>query len=52
MNKDKAITYADDGVEPDILSLPGSVFPPMRSAFFPQETWSKLLSSTRDLREE
>jgi len=22
-------------IEPEILSLPGSVFPPMRSAFFP-----------------
>lgn len=26
--------------EPEILSLAGSVFPPIRSAFFPQETWS------------
>lgn len=30
----------EDGAEPEILSLAGSVFPPMRSAFFPQETWS------------
>ena len=28
------------GAGPEILSLPRSVFPPMRSAFFPQETWS------------
>lgn len=31
------------GVEPDILSIPGSVFPPMRSAFFPQETWCQII---------
>ena len=32
------ICEEDEG-EPEILSLAGSVFPPMRSAFFPQETW-------------
>jgi len=33
-------TWEEEEGEPEILSLAGSVFPPMRSTFFPQETWS------------
>lgn len=38
--------------EPEILSLAGSVFPPMRSVFFPQETWSKYHQTQEKLRPE
>jgi len=28
-------------IQPEIRSLAGSVFPPIRSAFFPQETYGR-----------